>query len=1626
MSTEALVLSDEQNNALAIAKALALAGIPIFIAPPNPRKPVGFDLPPKWEQTRPDPNVVDQWRPGWALCAVMGNGLDLIDVDPRNGGGLDQMNGTTPCSYGVQATPSGGMHSFIKSLGTNSHDNIYPGIDFKGGAPDGSGRGFAFLAPTVRKSKEDGQLKSYTWLKPPDLNAWMASRDTDETGKALADWVRQVKAGSGSSPSTRLSELQKSGAPQWWIDFMAQRDPSTRVAAERAINAKINDVETWDAANGSGFRTVLLTAAYTMGGYVGGEYLTEELARQKLSDAVTEIWEDGPDADDLLWIDQGLNDGSKDPFPVLTEEEELAWLTQGANGPDGAGTGEAGNPDGAPPWNIYHVIGGDWFDPDGEMTDQGYARSVLNRMYPALRYARDSGQWVVREEDRWTAMGEDLTGWSVSTLADLMPPGLTPVPKDFSERTEQHWQAHRRGVFQSTQGRNKIVTKIKDLAKGAPYTLEIAKLDIEPDIMWAGGIPWDLRKSGVVPVAVPPEVIDPRTPHLHTAPFAPDPLRETPLFDAYLAGVLPDPEVRAWALRVLSVALTGYSAAVLPILYGRERSGKTSLIQILIEVLGTYAHAANPKLLSAKDSGHDTIIYDLKGRRLSFIDEGPKRGYDVTERLKQLTGGGALSARPVNANPVTFRPTHTMVMTTNSEPALTDPGLRARIRLIPCDSPESIVRPLREALTDEMILHEGPGILAMLMREAAAWLSDQSSVNNENAPAGIQDYVQEIAVGQDPVREWVYNLTVPADPGTPGRVLYTAFAEWHQSNPIYKRSSVPSETSFGRTLTDMGHRLVKIEGRHYRPLSVMNGFTPPPMAGPVPTGVVKAPAPKPDGSVVSQGGFEEGFGRVNSEPSSEENTSSGPVFSTSQGGLEGFTLKQSDMINSTSTYGCIEAIEPETSDPYPPASEFSENNGGDQQVSELEGMPPQTLLTPESALCGLDLPDGYSPYNNLTAYQISVWAGARGITKTEARQELKDLKAKAKVQAREDAKRVKIAEASGLTHQLPAVCDRQGNVFHVSDAQAEEIVAAALRRTGGELTVDVETSGYPIGHEHYQLRTVQLGDQVASLVLDAQDDPQQDLILAMLSWASGLVAHSATADLSPLVYAGLISFEDAWTKMSDTVITAKLADPQTTGSDPGLKQVSAKVIGSSAVSPSADAARTKLFQVAGWLKETEVTTPIDRSGWAQVNSGSETMIRYAASDVLDTAKLATLLPDLPEVVLGRERAVQRLTARLPLVGVKLDYDHVRAMQDEHRPRKAHHGETVKAMTGGRIENPGSPKQIAETLTAMGVDLRNRDGKISAAKEMLEPLQFHPEVGPLVKEILAYRHHNTVLGTFLEPYAVLCSTGDGRARPTVYTLGTDTGRMSCVRPNLQQLPRQGGVRACIVADPGQLMVGADFSGVELRVAAALSQDQNLMRIIAEGRDIHAEVALQVWGADPELSAEAGKPTPRKEHRYVAKRMVFGRLYGGGAPTLAAQTGASLEAAHEVIKTLDAMTPTLAAWSTSIRNLVKQGYVQFPAYSGRVIHFDKDLPHKAPNFAIQGTARELLVDAMLRWSQTQWGQAILLPVHDELDVFVPEAEAQAATEMLVACMETEIGGVKIVADPSVPSRAWADSS
>jgi DNA polymerase I-like protein with 3'-5' exonuclease and polymerase domains len=259
------------------------------------------------------------------------------------------------------------------------------------------------------------------------------------------------------------------------------------------------------------------------------------------------------------------------------------------------------------------------------------------------------------------------------------------------------------------------------------------------------------------------------------------------------------------------------------------------------------------------------------------------------------------------------------------------------------------------------------------------------------------------------------------------------------------------------------------------------------------------------------------------------------------------------------------------------------------------------------------------------------------------------------------------------------------------------------------------------------------------------------------------------------------------------------------------------------------------------------------------------------------------------------------------------------------------------------------------------------------------------------------------------------------------------------------------------------IGADFEGCEIRVAAAISGDQQLYEAEAgprchrckEDADEHKNCGCGKGKAHQGLhwlTAHTAKgPDATKETRYQAKRGTFTRLFGGGPPTAADQVGCDVAVMEELFEALNQVAPAYTAWDKWLRQCFDDGCMVwrdystgtnyalpvegskrlvYRAYSGRNIYVTKG-PHAAGNGAIQGTARELLRDGTLKWRKTRWGRLPVLPVHDQLETIVPAFEAQEATQALVRCMESDVLSspgfpVHIGVDYESPWTSWPDSS
>jgi len=215
-------VSGSTVDLLGDARELIAAGVPVFVAKPakgpdgqwDPDGGAGgYITPSGWQNTPAKLSTLDRFEAGDALGAVMGHAVDALDTDKQHDGerARDQLiaAGIWPTTYGTASTPSGGTHELIAPLGVGSRDGLRPGLDLKGGRPDGTGRGFIFIAPTVKRSKTTGQLERYRWIVPPMLGELQPG---DDSGATLTGMVVEALSPATGEAKGTSSVFATSGA----------------------------------------------------------------------------------------------------------------------------------------------------------------------------------------------------------------------------------------------------------------------------------------------------------------------------------------------------------------------------------------------------------------------------------------------------------------------------------------------------------------------------------------------------------------------------------------------------------------------------------------------------------------------------------------------------------------------------------------------------------------------------------------------------------------------------------------------------------------------------------------------------------------------------------------------------------------------------------------------------------------------------------------------------------------------------------------------------------------------------------------------------------------------------------------------------------------------------------------------------------------------------------------------------------------------------------------------------------------------------------------------------------------------------------------------------------------------
>ncbi|GJG96546.1 DNA polymerase I [Cupriavidus pauculus] len=396
---------------------------------------------------------------------------------------------------------------------------------------------------------------------------------------------------------------------------------------------------------------------------------------------------------------------------------------------------------------------------------------------------------------------------------------------------------------------------------------------------------------------------------------------------------------------------------------------------------------------------------------------------------------------------------------------------------------------------------------------------------------------------------------------------------------------------------------------------------------------------------------------------------------------------------------------------------------------------------------------------------------------------------------------------------------------------------------------------------------------------------------------------------------------------------------------------------------------------------------------------------YAAEDADVTLRLhRKMLPQLEAAeglnyVYGQiEIPVSVVLQKIERNGVLIDADKL-AAQSTDLGQRMMEAERAAHEAAGQPFNLGSPKQIGEILfnqMKLPVVKKTASGAPSTDEEVLQKLA---EDYPLPKLLLDYRGLSKLKSTYTDKLPKMVNPKTGRVHTSYGQATAVTGRLASTEPNLQNIPvrtEEGRrIREAFIAGPGNVIVSADYSQIELRIMAHISGDDNLLRAFANGEDIHRATAGEIFGVEREAVTS--------EQRRYAKVINFGLIYGMSAFGLASNLGIEREAAKHYIDRYFMRYPGVANYMEETRQRARdQGYVEtvfgrrlwLPDIRGGNGPRRQAAERAAINAPMQGTAADLIKLSMIAvqdWIEgDKLGSRQIMQVHDELVLEVPQAE------------------------------------
>lgn len=430
------------------------------------------------------------------------------------------------------------------------------------------------------------------------------------------------------------------------------------------------------------------------------------------------------------------------------------------------------------------------------------------------------------------------------------------------------------------------------------------------------------------------------------------------------------------------------------------------------------------------------------------------------------------------------------------------------------------------------------------------------------------------------------------------------------------------------------------------------------------------------------------------------------------------------------------------------------------------------------------------------------------------------------------------------------------------------------------------------------------------------------------------------------------------------------------------------------------------------------------SGKKQITMAEVPIEKAAAYAAADAAAVLLLKPELEKELKAAQAEKLFSEIEMPLVtvladmemtGIALDTHFLAEMSAELSQRLSEIENTVYKIAGEPF-NLNSPQQLSEVLfNRLGIVPPDRtrktaSGHYSTAAGVLEELCGEH---PLIDHILEYRELAKLKSTYLDALPNQVNPLTGRVHTNYNQTGSVTGRIASSEPNLQNIPIRTDigrrVRRGFIAGAGKLLLGVDYSQVELRIVAHIANDEAMLAAFRAGQDIHATTAAAIYGVDIQ--------DVTREQRRHAKAINFGLIYGMSPFGLTRSTDLTLAEAEDFVNTYFQRFPGVKHYLDNVRKqAAEQGFVEtllgrrryFPGLARQTNQNIRNREEReAINAPIQGTAADIMKIAMLRvpsaLDEAGLEARMLLQVHDELVLECPASELHEVAELVTKVME-----------------------